>query len=288
MDQTRGTVVNMKIDQLMFVPKNPPTPAICRGSAREKVALRRPWRPSSTSFGHLPGAFLEIFSWFQKATLGTRLALNASRRPRLPLNASRRPWRPSSMSFGHLPGAFLEIFFWFQKATLGTRLALNASRRPRLPLNPSRRPWRPSSMSFGHLPGAFLEIFFWFQKATLGTRLALNASRRPRLPLNASRRPWRPSSMSFGHLPGAFLEIFFWFQKATLGTRLTLKVACPTSVPERLELYGEARPKPPTLRRRAPKNTKNPSGGWGRAFWPESGSLISVSKRIIPPDFEGT
>ena len=25
----------------------------------------------------LPGAFLEIFSWFQKATLGTRLALNA-------------------------------------------------------------------------------------------------------------------------------------------------------------------------------------------------------------------
>ena len=50
------------------------------------------------------------------------------------------------------------------------------------------------------------------------------------------------------------------------------------SVPERLELYGEARPKPPTLRRRAPKNTKNPSGGWGKAFWPESGSLISVSK----------
>ena len=103
------------------------------------------------SFGHLPGAFLEIFFWFQKATLGTRL----------PPNVSRRPWRPSSMSFGHLPGAFLEIFFWFQKATLGTRL----------PLNVSRRPWRPSSMSFGHLPGAFLEIFFWFQKATLGTRL---------------------------------------------------------------------------------------------------------------------
>ena len=58
---------------------------------------------------------------------------------------------------------------------------------------------------------------------------------------------------------------------------------CVTSVPERLELYGEARPKPPTLRRRAPKNTKNPSGGWGRAFWTESGSLISVSKSIIPP-----
>ena len=45
--------------------------------------------------------------------------------------------------------------------------------------------------------------------------------------------------------------------------------------------YG--RPKPPTLGRRAPKNAKNPSGGWGRAFWPESGSLISVSKSIPPP-----
>ena len=68
------------------------------------------------------------------------------------------------------------------------------------------------------------------------------------------------------------------------------RVACPTSVPERPELYGEARPKPPTLRRRAPKNTKNPSGGWGRGFWTESGSLISVSKSIAPPppDFEGT
>ena len=65
---------------------------------------------------------------------------------------------------------------------------------------------------------------------------------------------------------------------------------CVTSVPERLELYGEARPKPPTLRRRAPKNTKNPSGGWGRAFWRESGSLISVFKSIIPPParLEGT
>ena len=58
---------------------------------------------------------------------------------------------------------------------------------------------------------------------------------------------------------------------------------CVTRVPERLELYGEARPKPPTLRRRAPKNTKNPSGGWGRAFWTESGSLISFSKSKIPP-----
>ena len=49
----------------------------------------RPSRPSSMSFGHLPGAFLEIFFWFQKATLGTRLplnVLNVSRRPRLPLN----------------------------------------------------------------------------------------------------------------------------------------------------------------------------------------------------------
>jgi len=49
--------------------------------------------------------------------------------------------------------------------------------------------------------------------------------------------------------------------------------------------YGEARPKPPTLRRRAPKNTKTPSGGWGKAFWLESGSLISVSKSISPPRF---
>ena len=100
------------------------------------------------SFGHLPGAFLEIFSWFQKATLGTRLplnvlnVLNVSRRPRLPLNLFPGALgRPSSMSFGHLPGAFLEIFFWFQKATLGTRLplnvlnVLNVSRRPRLHLN---------------------------------------------------------------------------------------------------------------------------------------------------------
>ena len=116
-------------------------------SRRPRLPLtpsRRPCLPgtfleiffSSMSFGHLPGAFLEIFFWFQKAMLGSRLALNVSRRPRLPLNPSRRLWRPSSMSFGHLPGAFLEIFFWFQKATLGSRLALNVSRRPRLPFNP--------------------------------------------------------------------------------------------------------------------------------------------------------
>ena len=32
-----------------------------------------------------------------------------------------------------------------------------------------------------------------------------------------------------------------------------------------------------------PKNTKNPSLCWGKAFWTESGSLISVSKTIPPP-----
>ena len=37
---------------------------------------------------------------------------------------------------------------------------------------------------------------------------------------------------------------------------------CVTSVPERLKLYGEARPKPPTLRRRARKTPKIlPSAG---------------------------
>ena len=167
--------------------------------------------PSSMSLAHLLGAFLKIFPWFQKATLGSRLALNPSRRPKLPLNPSRRPWRPSSMSLGHLLGAFLKIFTWFQKATLGSRLALNPSRRPKLPLNPSRRLWRPSSMSLGHLPGAFLKIFSWFQKATLGSRLPLNASRRPKLPLNPSRRPlaaqqhvlWPPA----GRFPGDFLLV---------------------------------------------------------------------------------
>jgi hypothetical protein len=67
------------------------------------------------SFGHLLGVCLEIFFWFQKATLGSRL----------PLNVSQRPSRPSSVSFGHLLGAFLEIFYWFQKVTLGSRLPLN-------------------------------------------------------------------------------------------------------------------------------------------------------------------
>ena len=71
-------------------------------SRRPRLPLspsRRPWGPSSMSFGHLPDAF------------GGPAAcpLNASRRPRLTLN---------------------QIFFWFQKATLGSRLPLNASRRP--------------------------------------------------------------------------------------------------------------------------------------------------------------
>ena len=110
------------------------------------------------SFGHLPGAFLEIFFWFQKATLGSRLALKASRRPKLPLNPSRRPRLPLAMSFGHLPGA-LEIFFWFQKATLVSRLALNL---PGGALKPFPAPlaaqqhvlWPPA----GRFPGDFLLV----------------------------------------------------------------------------------------------------------------------------------
>ena len=46
------------------------------------------------------------------------------------------------------------------------------------------------------------------------------------------------------------------------GSAGSTQVACPTSVPERLELYGEVRRKPPTLRRRAPKNTPPPFGGY--------------------------
>ena len=57
-----------------------------------------------------------------------------------------------------------------------------------------------------------------------------------------------------------------WASALKFGSAGSTRVACPTSVPERLELYGEARPKPPTLRRRAPKNSKNPSGGWGESF----------------------
>ena len=88
------------------------------GRAREKVALRRLWRPSSMSYGHLQGAF---------------------------------PWPFSSMFFGHLPGAFLDIVSWPPAAGAfldivswppagGTRLALNPSRRPRLLLNPVPAP----------------------------------------------------------------------------------------------------------------------------------------------------
>ena len=60
---------------------------------------------------------------------------------------------------------------------------------------------------------------------------------------------------------------------------------CVTSVPERLELYGEAHPKPPTLRRRAPKNIKNPSLCWGESFL----DGIRVAQEHNPgPPIEGT
>ena len=48
----------------------PPTPAICRGSAPEKKLFQ--------DSGRFPRAFL---GWLQKATLGTSLPPNASRRP---------------------------------------------------------------------------------------------------------------------------------------------------------------------------------------------------------------
>ena len=86
------------------------------------------------SFGHLPGAFLVIFSWFQKATLGTGLALNPSRRPRLPLNPFPALLAAQQHVLWPPAGRFPCDFLWFQKATLGTGLALNPSRRPRLPL----------------------------------------------------------------------------------------------------------------------------------------------------------
>ena len=147
-------------------------------------------------------------------------------------------------------------------------------------------------------------------------------SSRPTLWLKSSRNcsgGWRGLVGGFSYYIKIFYQIYFikiyiwkrgkpksakhrrilmpiWFHSLTIlpgsaagaaalkfGSAGSTRVACPTSVPERLELYGEARPKPPTLRRRAPKNTKNPSGGWGKAFWTESGSLISVSKSILPP-----
>ena len=67
------------------------------------------------TLGHLPGAFPEIFYRLEKATLGSSLALNAS----------RRPWQ-----IGNLPRAVPDICDWLQKGTLGSSLALNASRRP--------------------------------------------------------------------------------------------------------------------------------------------------------------
>ena len=156
------------------------------------------------SFGHLPGAFLEIFFWFQKATLGTRLplnvlnVLNVSRRPRLPLNLFPGALGgPAACPLATCRALSWEIFFWFQKATLGTRLplnvlnVLNVSRRPRLPLNlfPGAL-GGPAACPLATCRALSWEIFFWFQKATLGTRLplnvlnVLNVSRRPRLPLN--------------------------------------------------------------------------------------------------------
>ena len=42
---------------------------ITLGTRLHRNVSRRLWRPSSVSFGHVPGAFLEIFFWFQKATL---------------------------------------------------------------------------------------------------------------------------------------------------------------------------------------------------------------------------
>ena len=72
------------------------------------------------SCGHLPGAFLEIFFWFQKATLGTRLPLKPSRRPRLPLNPAEAALKPFpaplaaqqhvlSPPAGRFPGDFLLV-----------------------------------------------------------------------------------------------------------------------------------------------------------------------------------
>ena len=51
------------------------------------------------------GRFPWIFYGLQKATLGSSL----------PLNVSRRPWRPSASYFGHLPGAFPRFSMGFRK-----------------------------------------------------------------------------------------------------------------------------------------------------------------------------
>ena len=91
---TLGTRLPLKPSRRPRLPLNPSAPL----AAQQHVL----W-PPAVSCGHVPGAFLEIFFWFYRATLGTRLPLKPSRRPRLPLNPSRRPWRPSKMSCGHLP-----------------------------------------------------------------------------------------------------------------------------------------------------------------------------------------
>ena len=60
--------------------------------AREKVALRRLWRPSSMSYGHLPGAF----PWpFSSMFLGLSAACSLATCRALSL----------TLSPGHLPGA---------------------------------------------------------------------------------------------------------------------------------------------------------------------------------------
>ena len=66
------------------------------------------------------------------------------------------------------------------------------------------------------------------------------------------------------------------------------RVACPTSVPERLELYGEARPKPPTLRRRAEKHQKS-FRRVGESFL--AGIRVAhkrLQEQKAPPRLEGT
>ena len=86
---------------LCYVILYPPTPAICRGSAPEKKWLCGVMKGQALNeCQHHVHQALAIFFWFQKATLGSRLALNVSRRPRLPLNPSRPPtpaiWRGSA------------------------------------------------------------------------------------------------------------------------------------------------------------------------------------------------
>ena len=95
-----------------------------------------------------------------------------------------------------------------------------------------------------------------------------------------SKQPKEYISEAYPHSI-AFKPTLRW-NAQKFGSRLHrsgLPYECPRAT---IELYGEARPKPQTLRRRAPKNIKNSSLCWGKAFWTESGSLISVSKSIPP------